>query len=1071
MRPVNISSAGAQQYYYEKDPILNPSGKNENIFFYGKGAQALGLEQGSKITQQQFQRLCEGRDPQSGEQLIQGKIDPSAKTEHRAATDIPFSTPKSFSIAALVHREKNILDIHNSAVKETMDRIEKEFSFARDSQGKPVYTGNMVFAGASHSTSRANDMQIHTHVLTMNMTQRPDGKWVATYNDAIFRDQKYITSIYRSILSEKMVQAGYQLDTKGELIGIPKNLLENFSKRRVQIEKTEAQLKEKGGISSEGLRNKKATLESRPEKDKNVTAEQLREKWDSEIMKLEYTKEGLVKSFGEVQEMARAEKEKQAPTEKLTEQDYVRFAVKDAVLKKSVFSKTEVLREAVKLSYGDGIGMDRLENAFQELIKGKEVVCLKPHQNAQHRGSYSTREQILVEEELIQMAKEGKGAVKAIMTKEEAEKAVSNYEIEKGTVLKTGQKDAAIKVLTTADRFNLIAGHAGSGKTYAMDSVNASIVAHSAGIEVRAMGFTGKAAAELEAKTGISTTTVDRALIDIKKSMPTDNPKLWIVDEHSMLSSRKYNDIAKLAAQHNATIISVGDLKQKGAIEAGKPVRDLQDHAGLQPTQMNEIIRQEPQWYKEITTEISSVESSKNIDPQKVNRAVDFAFFKLDQLGKIQEVKNEAEIKKETVKEYLKDYKGSLIVTATNKDRSEYNSLIRDKLKEKGEVSKEGQRFICLESKSLSDTDKRLAHNYEPGNYISVSGGAKGLGVRQGVDAEIISRDLKKNTIDIAYTNRYGDQRRTINVMRYGNKLSLFEKKTTELAPGDKILFLKNSSEAHKRLRINVKNGMTGIVQSIDQEKITALVGQKDKREISWNIRSYPYVSHGYALTVDKAQGSTESKVIMPSDTSKTGQNFKQFYTSVTRGERDVKIITTSKAELQEQSKMVFEKSSTLDYEKSKTEITRKTISKMQRAEYPGVSKIEYAADKLADSIPIVRTVLRDVDKDRFSHNKTISLMKEKEHALKEKDTTKANKLTEKIKDEVAKMSPEQKSKYRHFAMELSKGGKVSGGKTQGLEAQIAQPEKVKSGKPHGSDSGKNQKTESQKSQSTGMEK
>ena len=139
------------------------------------------------------------------------------------------------------------------------------------------------------------------------------------------------------------------------------------------------------------------------------------------------------------------------------------------------------------------------------------------------------------------------------------------------------------------------------------------------------MGFTGKAAAELEAKTGINTTTVDRALIDVKKSTPTDNPKLWIVDEHSMLSSKKYNEISKEAVRHNATIISVGDIKQKAAIEAGKPVSDLQNHAGLQPTKMNEILRK-PQWYREITTELSSVESLKGIDPQKVNRAVDFAF-------------------------------------------------------------------------------------------------------------------------------------------------------------------------------------------------------------------------------------------------------------------------------------------------------------------------------------------------------------------------------------------------------------------------------------------------------------
>jgi len=1064
MRPVNVSGAGAQKYYYEKDPILNPDGKNENTFFYGKGAEKLGIEPGKKFTKEEFSRLSEGKHPISGKQLIQSAVDPSAKTEHRAGVDIPMPLLKSHSIALRILGEKNIEKMQDETDKEFMNRVEKEYSYGRDANGKPIKTGNLVFAVARHSTSRANDPHSHSHIIIFNMTMRPDGKWVATHNDFLFRDQKYITSIYRSILSEKMVQAGYQLGSRGEIIGVPKDLMEQFSKRRAQIIEKEKELKEKGEIKSDGLRNKKATLESRPEKDSKITAEQLKEKWDEECKKLGYSKQGLEKIFNEAQEKARAEKEKQAPEEKLTPKDYVRFAVKDAVLKKSVFTKTEILREAAKLSYKDGIGIDRLERAFQELNAGKEIVTLRENKNAQQRGGYSTKEQIQAEKEIVQMAQEGKDAVKPIMAREEAEKAIKDYEIKKETILTTGQKDAAQTILTTTDRINLIAGHAGSGKTHTMDVVNASIVAHNAGTPIRAMGFTGKAAAELEAKTGISATTVDRALIDVKKSTPDGNPKLWIVDEHSMLSSQKYHEIAKLGAKHNATIISVGDTKQKAAIEAGKPIRDMQDHAGLQPTKMSEILRQKPEWYKEITTELSSVENQKGIDQQRANRAVDFAFFKLDKLGKIQEVKNDASLKKETVKEYLKNYKGSLIVTSTNKDRSEYNSMIREKLKEKGEVSKEGQRFTCFESKTLGDTDKRLAHNYEPGNYISVDLGAKGLGVKSGVISEITNRDLSKNTITIEYENRYGKQKRTINVMRYGNSLSLYEKKNIEFASGDKILFLKNSTEAHKREGINIKNGMTGIIKSIGGEKIIAQVWQ---REISWRIRDYAYVSHGYAMTTDKAQGSTEGKVIMPSDTSKPGQHFRQFYTGITRGERDVKIITTSKSELQESTKKIFEKSSTLDYEKTKTKIERKAISKMQKDLYPGLNKIGYIEEKLVDKIPLVKNFIRDIEKNHFSPNKTIELLKKKEQALGAKDVGKANRMTEKIKKEVSKMTPEQKAKYRQFASQL----KPKNAKALGPEPQIAQLDKSKSGKSQGADAGKNQKTETQKSQSTGLEK
>ena len=164
---------------------------------------------------------------------------------------------------------------------------------------------------------------------------------------------------------------------------------------------------------------------------------------------------------------------------------------------------------------------------------------------------------------------------------------------------------------------------------------------------------------------------------------------------------------------------------------------------------------------------------------------------------------------------------------------------------------------------------------------------------------------------------------------------------------------------------------------------------------------------------------------------------------------------------------MVFEKSSTLDYEKTKTKIERKAISKMQKDLYPGLNKIGYIEEKLVDKIPLVKNFIRDIEKNHFSPNKTIELLKKKEQALGAKDVGKANRMTEKIKKEVSKMTPEQKAKYRQFASQL----KPKNAKALGPEPQIAQLDKSKSGKSQGADAGKNQKTETQKSQSTGLEK
>ena len=43
MRPVNISSATAKEYYYEKDPIFNSNREQNNTEWAGSGAETLGL--------------------------------------------------------------------------------------------------------------------------------------------------------------------------------------------------------------------------------------------------------------------------------------------------------------------------------------------------------------------------------------------------------------------------------------------------------------------------------------------------------------------------------------------------------------------------------------------------------------------------------------------------------------------------------------------------------------------------------------------------------------------------------------------------------------------------------------------------------------------------------------------------------------------------------------------------------------------------------------------------------------------------------------------------------------------
>ena len=70
-------------------------------------------------------------------------------------------------------------------------------------------------------------------------------------------------------------------------------------------------------------------------------------------------------------------------------------------------------------------------------------------------------------------------------------------------------------------------------------------------------------------------------------------------------------------------------------------------------------------------------------------------------------------------------------------------------------------------------------------------------------------------------------------------------------AAGDKVLFRKNDR------RHAVKNGTTGTVVDFDNGKINIAIDGHPLRIVNVDPAIYPHISHGYAVTIHKAQGAT----------------------------------------------------------------------------------------------------------------------------------------------------------------------------------------------------------------------
>src|SRR5262249_37913249 len=144
-----------------------------------------------------------------------------------------------------------------------------------------------------HRTSRAGDPQIHTHAVIPNLVQREDGAWVALDAMAFYRWAKAAGSVYQEELRRRLSErlgVAWGPDHNGcrEMVGFAEAQLRSFSKRTTQIEEHVAASGLAAGDAKARMRaDEAASVATRPAKDRNLTPEHLRGRWDTEAEKAE----------------------------------------------------------------------------------------------------------------------------------------------------------------------------------------------------------------------------------------------------------------------------------------------------------------------------------------------------------------------------------------------------------------------------------------------------------------------------------------------------------------------------------------------------------------------------------------------------------------------------------------------------------------------------------------------------------------------------------------------------------------------------------------------------------------
>jgi len=378
------------------------------------------------------------------------------------------------------------------------------------------------------------------------------------------------------------------------------------------------------------------------------------------------------------------------------------------------------------------------------------------------------------------------------------------------------------------------------------------------------------------------------------------NRELWIVDEASMLGSRQIFELLEKASFNDAQIVLVGDTKQLQAIDAGPIFDRLQRGNVMDTVKMNSIVRQEAGYMRDIAVLIQERER------------IDSAMSRLSERNHIHEIQGRDERLSAMTKDYVSadDYSHFLIITGTNSDRNDLNNAIRDELKSQDRLKGDEHTFIVRESRNMRPEEKRFGQSYKEGDLVyACKAGVMG---RAGTEARIVEVDHNRHAITL--TNEKGGVF-TIDLMRDGDKLSVYAEREKPFMAGDHMVFTKNDK------RLGVKNGLRGEITSLN-EKGAMTVTLPNDREVAFNVNDYSYIDHAYAVTSYKSQGQSVDTVYYHADTT-NNVNYNEFYVALTRSRSDVHIFTDNEERLKEQAKEIREKTFSQDYKNEKDEMER----------------------------------------------------------------------------------------------------------------------------------------------------
>lgn len=828
----------------------------------GAGAGRLGLS--GKVQADDFLRLCENQYPATGETLTQRLNTTRTEGGQSAANrrifyDFTFSPPKSVSLAGFLGEDGRIHAAHARAVQAALKDFEA-FAATRVRVGgarSERLTGNFVAATFTHDTSRALDPHLHTHCIVFNATfDAVENRWKALENYELLRARKFTENAYYHELARELKACGYRIRNRArgdfEIEGVSDELCRRFSKRDAEIDAALAKLladrPELSGGNIAELRAQLAT-EKRTRKQKDMSRDELRTLWDAQMSTAE--RDAL-------RQLARQQSPAAEERNQVTLAEAVQWAEEHLFDRNSVVLECQVWQEALGRARGEDFSVAELK----QLTERRGYI-----RDEARPGEVTLRDVLLREWEIVQTAKEGVGDCWPLVPNPQPVDPKLDDE----------QHKSLESLLASTHLVSVFRGGAGTGKSFVLHELVGQV--QQSGRPVAVLAPQRQQVVDMEKAGFPSPATVASFLT--KAELP--ERAVIVVDEAGQIGGRQMLALLRMAKERNARVVLSGDTRQHGAVEASDALLAIERHAGVKPVELRKIRRQDPGLGRD-NRERASIKRYRKAVESAADGKLAESFMRLDEMGAVVGC-GLGEQADKLADEYIRlaeQNASAVVVSQTWGEVHRVNARVREALKARGLLGANDNAVQVLERVDLTNAQKRDERFYPPDSVIvfnqkvrEADAGAKGKlsGIlKTGLLVEVGGRF-------VTVSNKLLD------------RISVCQSREIAVATGDRLHL-----KANRKLAAGgrVTNGELVAVKSV---RADASIELTDGRVLDASFREF---LPGYAVTSYGSQGKTMDYVLFSDSTIKAATNVQQWYVTISRGRRGIRIFTPDKEQLRE---------------------------------------------------------------------------------------------------------------------------------------------------------------------------